>query len=125
MENGNTYSNGMLKWNVTTLPTSSVQVTNISTSNLIVSKGCNIKTDVINKSFKIIDPLNNTYLIGFFLNEEIVSWDILGRTIKINSSDNVSYTLEFDSSDEALIGDKRLYKIMEDFSIIDCGDENL
>lgn len=119
---GNTYSDGTMRWNNKVISTA-IQLSLIPDNVLNVGVGCNIKTDIINLSFKIVD-IDGLTIIAHFMNEEVSGWILQATRIILYSSDKITYYLDFNSEEEAIIGDLRLYKTMEGFSVVDCGDEN-
>jgi hypothetical protein len=78
--------------------------TNISNpfQNLL---SCYIVTDVQNLSFKIIA---NGVVIGHFVNDNIVSWEVNSNVITIKTKDDVFYTLLFVTVSECLLADVRI-----------------
>lgn len=119
----NSYSDGIQKWSTPKVAQAIQQPIDQTTIQVVV--GCNIKTDIINQTFKIISNLNPSFSLAHFQNSQVTEWSINTNNIILTSCDSYPLTLIFESAEEALVGDKRLWKIMEGGNIIACGDENL
>lgn len=66
---------------------------------------CYIVTDVQNISFNL---KVNGVVIGHFINDNIVSWDVSGVNVTIKTKDEVFYQLVFVTTPEALLADQRI-----------------
>lgn len=120
----NFYSNGDFRFIIPKTIPQDILPVSLPSNVIKIIKGCSIKTDVIDYSYKIVDNADNTQVIAHFSIEDTVGWTVQGAQIVLTSADHINYYLIFSNEEEAVIGDLRLFKIMEGGSIINCGDEN-
>lgn len=78
---------------------------------------CYIVTDVQDLSFKVI---SNGVVIGHFINDQIVSWDVQGNSILLKTKDELVYTFSFVSVPECLLGDQRINDNINGLITVGC-----
>jgi hypothetical protein len=102
----------------------SIKDSNVSSSQIALNKfeendstyyiehASQIKTNIINKTFKVID--NNTVddIILHFNLDELTSWDLLDNMISIYTSDEIPTVIRFSSNDEAEEGNERINRLV-------------
>src|SRR3954469_2862421 len=98
--------------------------TNVSSSQIALNKfeendgtyyielASQIKTNIINKTIKIID--NNTIddIIIHFNLDEMTSWELIDNMIRIYTSDEIPTVIRFSSNDEAEEGNDRINRLI-------------
>ena len=118
----NYYTNGNFRFINKPIPNEILPVS--LPSNVIqIVKSNFVQSDVVGVTYKIVDGTNSP--IAHFNISTTVGWVLQGSQINLTSADHITYYLLFVSDAEAVIGDKRLWKIMEGGDIINPGDENL
>lgn len=79
-------------------------------ANFTLSSNNQIKSSIINKSFKVFD--NTGSVIILFSNNELTSFQLLDNTISIYTSDEVPYKLIFYTNEEAELANEKINRII-------------
>ena len=79
-------------------------------NNFVLSSHNQIKSSIINKSFKIFDNFGSPIIL--FSTSEITSFELLDNTISIYTSDEIPFKLSFYTNDDAEFANEKLNQII-------------
>lgn len=79
-------------------------------NNFVLSSHNQVKSSIINKSFKIFDNFGSPIIL--FSTSEITSFELLDNTILIYTSDEIPFKLLFYTNNDAEFANEKINKII-------------